>query len=530
VALNNGNLERAKEMFERAEANNPPFPILFYYLGQVYLLLDIPDNAIQAFARFLELDPCLPHAYLGLSEALLRSQRFEEAAEAALSAVGARFSEPAMHLALGRAMAQLGDKERAIEAYETAIRLAPKHHLAHDHLDWLDQYFNEAIRDPTKHTWRSLTPPLHPQLGGKTVHNTKVKEALQEINEWRNVFMDELETAEHRLDEYLARNISLQEKEVPSSSETGGSEGHPVSSFRNKNWVIRPVEPADQSAIQHMSFDRPFANPSEKEILVIHPVGSHEIRGACMLQWTALKPKILRFRLSLGSDDQQGDDDPTRDQIQLWLLRAGLARAAAGGAEQVKFTFREEQGHSAMHESLKQFGFCESKVQKIYQISSAQTRDIGLGLLERYRERKKIPSDIRLLSLNEVPFEQVDTFLRKWFADGTGDAPGEFHLPECPVMLKGNEIIACAVGYIKNDDTFVVTRIGILPEYRKQWATPWLLGGASKVSADFGRPSLEFVIDESQYADWVKIAQRHFNAQHTDTMRTMVLDLKESWS
>ncbi len=97
-------------------------------------------------------------------------------------------------------------------------------------------------------------------------------------------------------------------------------------------------------------------------------------------------------------------------------------------------------------------------------------------------------------------------------------------------MLKGDEIIACAVGYIKDKDTFVVTRIGVLPEYRKQWATPWLLGGASKVSADFGRPSLEFIIDEDQYADWVKIARRHFNAQHTDTMQTMALDLKEPWS
>jgi hypothetical protein len=93
-------------------------------------------------------------------------------------------------------------------------------------------------------------------------------------------------------------------------------------------------------------------------------------------------------------------------------------------------------------------------------------------------------------------------------------------------LLKGDQIIACAVGYIKDATTFVVTRIAVLPEYRKGWATPWLLGGASKVSADFGRPSLEFVIDESQYADWVKIARRHFKAERTDKMRTMILDLK----
>ena len=530
VALNQGNFDHARKMFEQAEANNPQFPILFYYLGQVYLLLDLPDNAIHAFNRFLELDPCLPHAYLGLSEALLRSKRFEEAAEAALSAVGARFSEPAMHLALGRAMAQLGEKDRAIEAYETALRLAPNHDLARNHLEWLDQYFNDAIRDPSKHTWRSLTPPLHPQLGGNPTHSGPIAEALQEITEWRNQFMDALETGERRLDEYLDRNRKHREIEGVSPSPAGGDEEDPVAIFRKDNWVVRPIEPSDQAAVQQMSFHMPFTNPAEKEILVTHPAGSHEIQGAVMLQWTTAKPTMLRLRMSLVGEHHESDGGPTYDQIQLWLLRASLARAAAGGAEQVKFTFRGKQDDSALYAALKQFGFYEFKVQEVYQISSTRTRDIGFALLERYRKKKKIPSDVRLVSLNDVDFELADTFLQRWFADGAGDPPSEFHLPECPVMLKGDQIIACAVGYIKDKDTFVVTRIGVLPEYRKQWATPWLLGGASKVSAEFGRPSLEFIIDEDQYADWVKIARRHFNAQHTDTMQTMVLDLKEPWS
>ena len=43
-----------------------------------------------------------------------------------------------MHIALGRAMAQLGENDRAKEAYETALRLNPNHKLAHDHLEWLE--------------------------------------------------------------------------------------------------------------------------------------------------------------------------------------------------------------------------------------------------------------------------------------------------------------------------------------------------------------------------------------------------------
>ena len=413
----------------------------------------------------------------GLSEALLRSKRFEEAAEAALSAVGARFSEPSMHLALGRAMAQLGEKDRAIEAYETALRLAPNHDLARNHLEWLDQYFNDAIRDPSKHTWRSLTPLLHPQLGGSPTHSGLIAETLQEITEWRNQFMDALETGERRLDEYLGRNRKHREIEGVNPSPTGGGEEDPVAIFRKDNWVVRPIEPTDQAAIQHMSFHMPFTSPAEKEILVTHPAGSHEIQGAVMLQWTTAKPTMLRLRLSLVGEHHESDGGPTYDQIQLWLLRASLARAAiAGGAKQVKFAFREAEGCSTLYDSLKQLGFLDFKVQQIYQISSAETRDIGFSLLDRYQKKKKVPSDVRLVSLNEVPFEQADHFLKQWFADGAGDPPGEFHLPECPVMLKGDQIIACAVGYIKDDDTFVVTRIGVLPEYRKQWATPWLLG------------------------------------------------------
>ena len=76
VALNQGNFDHARKMFEQAEANNPQFPILFYYLGQVYLLLDLPDNAIHAFNRFLELDPCLPHAYLGAFGSTVAVQAF----------------------------------------------------------------------------------------------------------------------------------------------------------------------------------------------------------------------------------------------------------------------------------------------------------------------------------------------------------------------------------------------------------------------------------------------------------------------
>ena len=277
-----------------------------------------------------------------------------------------------------------------------------------------------------------------------------------------------------------------------------------------------------------MSFASPFTDVSEKEIFVAHPLGTRKLGGAVMLQWALNQPTFLRLRFSVGRDADEESFDGSNEKIHMWLLRAALARAVAGNAEQIKFTFRSEQQSFSLHENLLALGFTDFKSQEIYQINSERTRDIGLGLLDRYRERKKVPADVQLTSLDEVSFEDADTFLRQWFSDGAGDVPGEFHLPECPVLLKGDQIIGCAVGYIKDRTTFVVTRIAVLPEYRKGWATPWILGGASKVSADFGRPSLEFVIDESQYDDWVKTARRHFLAERTDSMQTMILHLKIS--
>ncbi|MEC7500330.1 MAG: alkaline phosphatase family protein [Planctomycetota bacterium] len=528
VALNHGSLEQAKEMFEAAEANNPPFPILFYYLGQVYLLLDLPERAEKAFSRFLELDPCLPLAYLGLSESYLRSKRFEEAAESALDAVGANFAEPAMHIALGRAMAQLGENARAKEAYETAIRISPNHKLAHDHLEWLEQYSNEAIRDSTKHTWRSLTPPLHPQMGGVSRNVEKIKGCIEQINRERNNYLDALENLDSNLEQELVTKgvqVALDSKDAESNSQNL----HSLKDASDSGWVIRPAEPLDQASIFRMSFDSPFTDVSEKEIFVAHPVGTRNLAGAVMIQWSSDQPLDLRLRFSIREEDEEEfAKEISSEQIQMWLLRAAIGRAIAGKAKQVKFTFRSEQQSVSLHERLLDFGFTDFKTQEIYQIDPKKTLEICVKMLDRYRQRKKIPADVRLTTLSEISIDDADKFLSRYFAKGVGDVPGQVHHPDCPVLFKGDQIIGCAVGYDRNSTTFVTTRIAVLPEYRRGWGTLMMFFAGSRVSSGLGHSSLEFVIDEEQYADWVKIAKRHFDAQQTDTMRTMLLHFDNS--
>ena len=117
-----------------------------------------------------------------------------------------------------------------------------------------------------------------------------------------------------------------------------------------------------------------------------------------MLQWTLTQPTFLRLRFSVGREAEAEALDNSSEKIHMWLLRAALARAVAGNAEQIKFTFRREQQSFSLHDNLLALGFTDFKSQEIYQINSERTRDIGLGLLERYRKRKKVPSDVRLTS------------------------------------------------------------------------------------------------------------------------------------
>ena len=62
------------------------------------------------------------------------------------------------------------------------------------------------------------------------------------------------------------------------------------------------MEPKDQLGVNALSFENPFAKPSETEIFVLHAVGDPQIFGAAMLQWEKENPRNLTMRLSTPSD------------------------------------------------------------------------------------------------------------------------------------------------------------------------------------------------------------------------------------
>ncbi|HDZ22022.1 MAG TPA: hypothetical protein ENH78_12080, partial [Phycisphaerae bacterium] len=85
VALHDGQAYQALDLFEQASRTNPPFPQLYYYLGQAYLISDRPAKAAEAYRRSIELVDAFP-ARVGLADALYRIGDYEQSAEAAARA------------------------------------------------------------------------------------------------------------------------------------------------------------------------------------------------------------------------------------------------------------------------------------------------------------------------------------------------------------------------------------------------------------------------------------------------------------
>ena len=104
------------------------------HIGAARLHLRQTDLAATAFRKALTIDPEDVQAQTGLASCFLRLRKYEEAAEAGLSALASRYDFPLAHYCLGIALAHLGEKERAIQAFENVLRIQPAWMPAHRYL------------------------------------------------------------------------------------------------------------------------------------------------------------------------------------------------------------------------------------------------------------------------------------------------------------------------------------------------------------------------------------------------------------
>jgi predicted AlkP superfamily phosphohydrolase/phosphomutase/tetratricopeptide (TPR) repeat protein len=117
-----------------AEATNPRSAGLYAQIGDTYTRLLQLDEAKSAYEKAIALDENNALALQGLSSVYRRKGLNQETVDTALRAVSLLHRLPVAHFNLGVAMARSDEPERAILAFETALRFQPNMVNAHRYL------------------------------------------------------------------------------------------------------------------------------------------------------------------------------------------------------------------------------------------------------------------------------------------------------------------------------------------------------------------------------------------------------------
>ncbi len=152
--LLHGNLLMAEERYEegleylgKAEQASPRLPNLHQQIGNAYLKLRRWDDAERAFDKALEIDGDSSVAYCGLARVYIHCRAYEDAADAALTAVGLRYYYPIAHYLLGESLIRLYKFDHAVKAFEVCVSQAPGMIRAHRRLVKL---YRDRLQNPEK--------------------------------------------------------------------------------------------------------------------------------------------------------------------------------------------------------------------------------------------------------------------------------------------------------------------------------------------------------------------------------------------
>ena len=517
VAMFNGDTYRALDLFEAAGQTNPPFPQLYYYLGQAYLMTDQPARAIDAYTKSISLAGSFMPAYVGLADAYFRAGDYGQSAAAAGKAVSLRFTLPLCHILLGRALAKAGEDGRAKEAFEQALQLNPNDSRARRALAALSDGDAVELDIPPDAGGEEQSP-----AGARPRHEASqeaVREARRSVARWQSDVTDAIGAADGRLDDYLAANAKTRGVSPPPPPLSDPTEG--------MEWVVRPALASDQPVIARM-FPDAFTRGDDLSFYLIHPAGTDDVQGGVMM-----RPKQggSRIVLTLAVRGPAGSEPDDTARWLMWrLLRAGVVRAAAGGARLVTLTIASTEDKAVLRGCLAQLGFALAYSETTHRMSTEALRDRYLPLAERYHDDEVARDDLRMVELTPALYAGVDGFLREFFPDGAGEPLDKFSSSLSRVILKGGDVIACYVGRQSDADpeVFDVSRLAVRSDVRSQWITAWLLGEGTKVVLSRGYPTVDFCTDEARYPGFIKIARR-VGAVQTGVVDTMTLPLVAPW-
>jgi len=129
-----GQLKEAERMFKKAIEIRPNFPEAYNNLGVLYRKINLTDNAIEEFKKAIHLIPGSPDFHYNLGNAYLANNHYEAAIKEFNTCLEI-FEKPACYNQLGIAYMSAGQKEKAIEAWEAALRLDPLSESARKNLE-----------------------------------------------------------------------------------------------------------------------------------------------------------------------------------------------------------------------------------------------------------------------------------------------------------------------------------------------------------------------------------------------------------
>lgn len=147
IKLARGDLGGALQAVLAAEAMNPQLPGIYVQIGDTYARLLQWQNAKSAYEKAIALDEDNARAYLGLSNVYRRTEDNQQTVDCALRAVSLLHRLPLAHFNLGVALVRSGENERALLAFETALRFQPEMVNAHRYLATIH---NREGGDPEK--------------------------------------------------------------------------------------------------------------------------------------------------------------------------------------------------------------------------------------------------------------------------------------------------------------------------------------------------------------------------------------------
>ncbi|MBN8701445.1 MAG: alkaline phosphatase family protein [Bacteroidetes bacterium] len=145
ILLKENKPRKALECLKKAEGVSLHLPHFHIKIGQVYSKIKRWSDAQRAFEMALKIDSDSPMAKLGLAIAYLKMEMLEDAANAALDAVGLQHELTSAHYYLGEALYKLGEYERAVDAFNTALSQSPGMKKAHE---WLIKIYSENKINP----------------------------------------------------------------------------------------------------------------------------------------------------------------------------------------------------------------------------------------------------------------------------------------------------------------------------------------------------------------------------------------------